>query len=344
MQTNNTAIKFDVQRSLKESPPNYPKGVIFKKRIVTNRKNLVRKFQPRNLKLQISNITPIKNSYEINNILYNESPKAGEVNDKDSRKTNLLVGYTRDAAEEELSWDSTMIDILEFETPRARRQFMYTSNIIQNPKTGNTNADLAKGVVDAINEGSVTNDDPDILAFLDVIAADKTEKQKAAILKLARKLKSPYGNMVPYDGPRANAKLKEMNLQYAGQKNNNVSGIAYARSTGYSKGVFWDGLEVAKKYGGTIFAPITIYGYIENPKPTELEADRKAWLEDFKKMEDKMIDIISFGMDMNVGEVRMNIFTPFVFGGFLPQDETPNSSGSIRETGLVDEFGNPFIK
>ena len=31
MLNNNTSIKFDVQRSLKESPPNYPKGVNFKK-------------------------------------------------------------------------------------------------------------------------------------------------------------------------------------------------------------------------------------------------------------------------------------------------------------------------
>ena len=81
-----------------------------------------------------------------------------------------------------------MIDILEFETPRARREFMYTSNIIQNPKTGNTNADLAKGVVDAINEKSVKNDDNDILAFLDVVAADKTEKQKSSNFKTCKKV------------------------------------------------------------------------------------------------------------------------------------------------------------
>ena len=41
---------------------------------------------------------------------------------------------------------------------------------------------------------SVKNDDNDILAFLDVVAADKTEKQYP-IFKLARKLKSPYANM-----------------------------------------------------------------------------------------------------------------------------------------------------
>ena len=336
-------IDFDIERSLKESPPDYPKGVNFKKRIVANRNNLIRNFQPRNLELQISNVAPIRNSYEINGVLYNQPVKAGEANDKDKRKINLLSGYTRDAAEEELGWGATMIDILEFDTPRIRREFMYTSNIVQNPRTGNTNADIAKGVADGIEAGEIKNDDVDILAFLDVVAADKTEKQKESITKLARKLKSPYANMKPYDGPRANAKLKELGLQYAGMSSKEAEGIAYARPTGYSKGVFWDSLELAKKYGGTTFAPVVIYGYIENPKPSQLKADRKAWLKDFKRMEEKMIDVISFGMDMSIGDVRKDLKCPFVFGGFLPQDTTPNSSGKIKETGIVDEYGNPFI-
>ena len=144
MQTNNTSIMFDVERSLKESPPNYPDGVTFKKRIVVNRKNLIRQYQPRNLTLQITNVAPIRTSYEVNGILYDQPVKATEVNPKDSKKLNLLAGYTRDAAEEELSWDATMVDVLEFDTPRDRRAFMYTTNIVKNPRTGNTNADLAK--------------------------------------------------------------------------------------------------------------------------------------------------------------------------------------------------------
>lgn len=343
MATNNTSIMFDVERSLRESPPNYPKGITFKKRIITNRNNIIRQFQPRNLTLQIDNVAPIRISYEVNGILYDQPVKATEVNSKDSKKLNLLAGYTRDAAEEVLGWDATMVDVLEFDTPRTRREFMYTTNIVKNPRTGNTNPDLAKGVVDAIDNKEVDNDDVDMRSFIDVIAADKSEKQKKAILKLARKLKSPYANMKPYDGPGANSRLKELGYQYGGQSNKDVEGIAYARPTGYSKGVFWDALEIAKKYGGTTFAPVTIYGYIEHPKPSELEADRKSWLKDFKKMEEKMIDVVSYGMDMSIGDARKDLKCPFVFGGFLPQDITTNSSNKIREIDLVDEFGNPFI-
>ena len=63
-------ILLDVERSLKESPPNYPKGVNFKKRIVTNRNNLIRDYQPRNLKKVLDNITNIKKSYENRISLY----------------------------------------------------------------------------------------------------------------------------------------------------------------------------------------------------------------------------------------------------------------------------------
>ena len=56
-----------------------------------------------------------------------------------------------------------------------------------------------------------------------------------------------------------------------------------------------------------------------------------------------MIEICAYGMDMNISTVRDTIKSPFVFGGFLPQNETRNSSGRIKETGLVDEYGNPFV-
>ena len=66
---------FDVVRSLYESPPVYPKGVNHKERVIVKRKNIIRSFQPRNLVLEIDNIAPIKNSYEINGILYDQPVK-----------------------------------------------------------------------------------------------------------------------------------------------------------------------------------------------------------------------------------------------------------------------------
>lgn len=89
---NEVQMKFDIQRSLRESPPKYPKGVHFKKRIVVNRNNLIRKNQVRNLVLAINNIVPIKKSYETYGVLYDQPVKGTEVNPDDSKKLNLLSG------------------------------------------------------------------------------------------------------------------------------------------------------------------------------------------------------------------------------------------------------------
>ena len=341
---NEVQMKFDIERSLKESPPEYPKGVHFMKRIVVNRNNLVRNYQVRNLVLAINNIAPIRKSYETYGVLYDEPVKGTEVNDDDSKKLNLLSGYTRDAAEEELSWSHTMVDILKFDTPRIRRSYMYKENRIKNPRTGNTKADLAKGVVDGIAAGDIENTDEDILNFLEESDDSKTPEERQAILKLARKTKSPFAHMVPLDGNRAGKLLNDLGHQYGGIKNKNVDGIAYARPSGFSRNAFVEGLELAKKYSHDgLFATVTIYGYIENPTPKKLKADRMAWRKDFHEYHNKMVDIVALSQGISLEEAEKVVVSPFVFGGFLPQDQTPNQQNRFKETALVDEYGNPFM-
>lgn len=336
-------IILDVERSLRESPPNYPKGVNFKKRIVTNRNNLIRDYQPRNLKKVLDNITNIKKSYEIE-YLYTEPVKVGELNEKDKKKTNLLSGYNRDEVESELGWGSTLIDIVEFETPLRRRQFIYEENIIRNPRSGNTKADLAKGAKDAIISKEIDNTDAAILDFLDVVAADKNEKDKRGILKKVRALISPYSNMTPYDGPTANKKAKKLKIQYGGRKNSEVGGIGFVISGGNSKSVYSDGTDLAKTYSnGDLYAPIKIYGYIENPEPSSLEGDRKKFLENFEWFGNKLVEQHAFTTGTDIATARKVVKNPFVFSGFLPQSGAVNEFGNVIETGLVDEYGNPFV-
>lgn len=337
-------IMFDVEKSMKMSPPNYPKGVTFKKRIITNRNKLIRDYQIRNLNYVLANAAQIKNSYQINNYLYEEPVKCVEVNEKDPNRFNLIAGYNRDDAESQLGWDTTLVDILEFESPRRRREFMYQTNIIKNPRAGNTKNDITKGISDAIDNDEIDgSDDDDVKSFINAVAPEKTESEKKNIFDSVRKIHSKWATMTPYNAERANKKCEELGLQYQGRKNKNVDGIAYARPKGFSKGAFWDSTEIAKLYGGTTYAQVTIYGYIESPIPQFLQKDREKWLQAFNKMNDKLVENVMFTMDMDVAEVRKKIRTPFVFGGFLPQDQGRNSSGKIKETGLVDQYGNPFI-
>ena len=337
-------ILLDVERSLKESPPNYPKGVNFKKRIVTNRNNLIRDYQPRNLKKVLDNIMNIKKSYEIE-FLYSEPVKVGELNENDKKKTNLLSGYNRDKAEKKLSWGSTLIDIVEFDSPLRRRQFIYEENIVKAPRSGNTKADLAKGAKDAIVAEEIDNTDAAILDFLDVVAADKNERDKKAILKKTRALISPYKNMTPYDGPSANEKAAELGIPYGGLKNKNANGvIGYVIAGGNSKSVFSDATDLARKHGVGRYARIEIYGYIDNPEPSTLQGNRKEFLENFKWFERKLIENISYSTGISLdNKIWKDFKSPFVFCGSLPQSGEVNEFGNLVETGLVDEYGNPFV-
>lgn len=70
-----------------------------------------------------------------------------------------------------------MVDVLEFETPRIRRTYMYRENCIKNPRTGNTKADLAKGVVDGLAAGDILNDDEDILNFIEEFDNSKNSRR-----------------------------------------------------------------------------------------------------------------------------------------------------------------------
>ena len=337
-------IILDVERSLKLSPPNYPKGVNFKKRIVTNRDNLIRHYQPRNLKWVLENMTNLKKSYQIQ-YLYDQPVKVGAVNEKDSQKIDLYSGYSRDGVEGQLGWDTTLIDIVEFETKRIRREFMYTENIIRAPRSGNTKADLAKGAMDAIENEEIDNTDSAIMDFLDVVAADKNERDKRVILKKTRALISPYKNMTPYAGPSANEKAAELGIPYGGLKNKNANGvIGYVIAGGNSKSVFSDATDLARKHGVGRYARIEIYGYIDNPEPSTLQGNRKEFLENFKWFERKLIENISYSTGISLdNKIWKDFKSPFVFCGFLPQSGEVNEFGNLVETGLVDEYGNPFV-
>ena len=67
-------IKFDLERSLKESPPKYRKGVRFVKRIVTKRSNIdwSVKYQPKVGIYDTKNVAKLRISYDEFGLLYGE--------------------------------------------------------------------------------------------------------------------------------------------------------------------------------------------------------------------------------------------------------------------------------
>ena len=61
------------------------------------------------------------------------------------------------------------------------------------------------------------------------------------------------------------------------------------------------------------------YGYIADPKPSQLMTDRKTWMEQFNELIDFHYQVASQTTDEDIAKLRLSGWCPFVFGGFLPQ-------------------------
>ena len=85
--------------------------------------------------------------------------------------------------------------------------------------------------------------------------------------------------------------------------------------------------------------PIWIFGYIIMPGKNILRDDRKHFMKNFND------SLTTFSEFYSVSSGTKYDISPFIkFGGFLPQDMTPDSKngGLPKETTVVDEFGNPY--
>ena len=338
--TNTKDIKFDIERSLKESPPNYPEGVTWVKRIVVARLNIDWgvKFQPKAGIYDQVNVGKIRGSYSEHGFLYNEPVQIVTPSTTSAKEFEGIGGFQRNEAQNGLGWKYTIVDVVKFASSLTRRIFSFQTNHIFAPRAGNTKVDIVYGVKEAIKANELdSTDDNAIKSFINSAAADFSKAERESIFTNVRKSYGKFANLKPLDGTLANALARELGLQFAGVKNKDVSGIAYVKEHGDSKTLYYDGLKMSNKYDG---ADITVYGYIANPTPTTLTGDREAWLKKFNDLVDFHYQIVSRGSDEDIATIRISGWCPFKFGGFLPQDITPiGSNNEPKESGLVDKNG-----
>ena len=334
---------FNKERSLELSPPNYPKGVRWIKRIVVRRENIdwsVR-YQPKAGIYDKKNVAKLRISYAEHGFLYDEPVQVVTPSTTSDKEFEGIGGFQRNSAQDILEWEFTIVDVVEFDSALERRIFAFETNHIFAPRVGNTKIDIAKGLEEAIKAGEVdqTKDD-EVRYFIDRAAADLPESERKTLYTKARKKFGKFVNLTPLDGNLANKLAKKLGLQYSGVRNKDVDGIAYVKEHGDSKTLYYDGLKMSLKHGGK---QVTVYGYIGDPTPTTLAGDRKEWLRKFNELIDFHYLVVSQGSGDDIATTRLSAWCPFVFGGFLPQDVTPiGSDNTPKETGLVDENGRAF--
>tara|TARA_R110000772_G_scaffold266532_1_gene389155 strand:+ start:183 stop:1265 length:1083 start_codon:yes stop_codon:yes gene_type:complete len=333
---NTTSVVFNVDRSLELSPPNYPKGVHFVKRIVTKRdkSDWSQKYQPRSNILKEDNVANIRISYQENGFLENEPVQVVTPSVTSEKEFEGVGGFNRDTAQGILGWESTIVDIVKFDTPLIRRIYAYESNHVFNPRAKNVKADILHGIKEAVKSGEISqSSDVEIKDFIARAAADFSASERTTIFNTYRSGNSKFANLQPYNAPLANEAAKNLDLQYGGKLNMSVQGTAYIKDSGNSKTLFYDGLKKNIEHGENV----TVYGYVKDPEPTNLFDKRMTWLRQFR-------DLQVFHKNVVKNNSADNDFERVIFfGGFLPQDITPTGANSDpKESGLVDVNGRAW--
>ncbi len=335
----------DIEKSLKQSPHDYPEGVIFKKRIRTLRSNCTWA-TAQEFRVDVNNMENVRrleDSYIVNGILYDEPVQVVTVDPDNKDRFIGVAGHHRNKAQGLLGWDYAIYDVVEIKRPRDRIAFGAISNQ-HKPHASLTNEDLVKMVSMAVGDGKtgcLPNDDKSIKDFIKIIAKDKTESQQNLILKKYRTTKSKHESMRPLDGKAANELAAQLNVPYEGDENIADSGeCGYVKEPGGYKTVMHDGLKlwVEDDYD------VVVTGYITHPDPSNLYKRRGTWKNGIDNMNSFLYKVAAKLTNMSYDDIRKLNKSPFKYGGFLPQVVTndPKQGGLPKENGIVDVNGQPI--
>ena len=349
-------VHFDIELSKKLCPPKDPtnrfgkkigkwiKRVVMKKTLVSYDINS----NPRVHNIKPENVINLRNSFEVNGFILTEYPPGIEVDPNDPNRFVGLSGFNRDAAADQLGWDTMMYDVFEFDSPKARRIFRSSTNHHKTPHTDMTKADIIKEVDLAIRNKEITNDEITIRDFVEELAADKTEQVRKTIFKEVLKRNSSSDNIRLYhdsgNGEASLVKLAEdLNLPVKGDKRYaQTKKLGYLISSATQKTTLYDAKKLSKEYN---WQNVEFRAHIEEAKETPaIYKQREDWEEKYKnflRVDAEFIQEVMrrCGFKCDIDTILAKY--PFQFKGFAPQVVTPDPTKGGRpiEETIVDAQG-----
>ena len=350
---------FDVELSLKQSPPMYPAGVRLVKRVVLKRKDVSYRKQdnPRVHNIIAEDLPPLRDSLIVNGWEHWQSVPTIMVDPNDKNRFLGLSGFHRNAAAEMANWDTMIYDILEFDSPLDKRKWRTNSNKKNRPAIPTTIDDIVKQVKEAIQANEIPNDDIEIKKLISEIASDKTPENQNVIFNRLRRNISISSTLVCYHSGKGehstNNVAEKLNIPAGGDRRLIQTGrLGYISSQETPKSSLFKSKTLANKHRKIVefYAWISTpleSGITETGEKVGLPAQRKAYKEAFDNfiLEDCLSTQFMFklnGYDVELSEIVKNY--PIKFVGFLPQDITadPHKEGRPKEETIVDVDGNPI--
>jgi hypothetical protein len=326
-------IQFDLNEINKNQNPEVifanKVGIVHKKRVVVQRSSIDwsgSKWQIREGVYDEKNVIEIVSSLKAYGYLPTEKPQV-VIRAPAGHLTEFIgiAGFNRDAAQKLLGWTTTVVDVVEYKNPIDLRIFSHRTNHQKTPSAPCTTGDFVKSVEAAIESNEIGRTEKEVIALVEAIVEPHRKSVIKAVIKTVIS-NIEYGNTLhrPFDGALANKFAKDRFEIDTGKKH-----CAFIRPNGVSKTTFFDGMKASLAFS----SDITIYGYIDQPKPATLNKKRQVWMNEFTSLGKFWQDVVQAGSGTRPPVENC----PFVFGGFLPQNETPDPSkgGSPTETELV---------
>jgi len=354
-----TKIQFDLDRSLRECPPEiyymqlgtdgkplFP-GITFKKRLVLNRSKVSFKIseQIREEDSGEERVDTLEGSYSNVGFLYTKPPQAIIVDKDDPKMFKGIVGYGRDAAQDRLSWETSIYDIVEYDTEMKLEAFKINSNDDEDhtPAYPNSKTTILKSVVNAVVSNLIVDTDEAILKYLKLICRSKPKWHEPILQTLRKEHISRWSTMKALSTSRAKKEATRLNLPFEGMKNKKTTSFGYARKFTALKNFFWDGMTLSVKNS---FQKVYLTTWVDEPNPKTLDIKRKEICEEFDSMEVMFNKWVSYYIDMPISEVEAKSKGrfPLTFNGFFAQDveRINNDEGTAKEIDLVGVDGKPW--
>lgn len=337
--------------ALKNIPDNELKNIIHigRKRIDVNNITYRVEDQTRELKVVQENVAPIKISFELNGFIHTEYPPV-VVEDTDKPGHYFgIIGHTRDQAIKQLGIEFMMYDVYKFNSPLSRRYFNNISNQEHTPKNPHTKTDIIFQTLQAIDLEELPNTEDKIKEFIDVVASDKSKKERKSIYKGVRERKSEYANLATYHcGNGLNSTVeaaKKFNIPYKGMAGHPTTGkIGYIPPYADPITNFSSSKKLLKTHG---WQPVYFTFYIPKPQPEPaLTKQRCSWEDEFDsavKDEAEWIQMVmnQLGHDVDLKKI-INVL-PWMKNNWLPcnLDPVAEKGGKPKEETIVNKYGNP---
>ena len=340
-----------IQRSLELVTPEFLysefKGTKFLGRKVVPIESIVKdvNLQPRSLQELIEHVASIRIYKDRHGELLHLPPKVVFKDPVNIGKYILLSGYNRLEAELDLGWTEAIVDVLEFDSPMRARQAANWCNQFA-PARPLTKNDVKKSLIASLNSKEIETDMTSIMEYARETWSEFSDDvlRTQAIRALDEAGVGPK-TLKEWDGRSASRFMTdELGCAASGGYDSTLNTLVYVNKDGGSKTTYFN--TIAKVMHEDPNTRVTIFGYIERPEIGSLKDKRQEWVNSFNELDDIFYGHLShmLGVTMTEAKAMSKVTAPWEFGGFLPQNWTPDpkKGGKRTEEGIVDVNGQPF--